>query len=494
MYKLVKLMKTWRNWSMAKVAIVGLMIALLVVPPTANADVVIYKLPGTNLGMVLQGSTNVNAGGTITFSHPRFGNIYFKLADVDIHKVQTMQSRYTKEVGKAGKDPEKLMVAANWALQHGMINSVYDLTKKALEQNNQHPHANKIRELKRKMIIALPEPKAEEEELRRLVERPDMKIKTSAHFILLHDTPDKPAPNHRKSRAEERLDLLEQVYESFLLRFYARGVELEIPKQRLKVVLFADQANYLYFAKKLSPSLSSALGFYDPTTNTSVFFDNGTSPKFKALQRLSEKYQDLKADALRSRDSDAADIRRFADSLAFMIAIERENMDITVVSHEATHHMAAATGLFPRHVMMPSWVHEGLATYFETPDGAAWSGMGAVNGDRLDWYRMLETDREHSNIDFIVGDKIFDYAASNKATIHGYGQAWALTHFMMERHFDELMTFYRRLGELPPDLKVSSETLVKLFDESVKIDHSRLDSEWRAYMRSLKTDLEVILD
>ncbi len=477
-----------------KIVVVGMLVTMLAIPPQARGDVLVYKLPGSNLGMVLQGSTNVNAGGSVTFSHPRFGNIYFKLTDVDIHKVPTMHQRFTKEVGKAGKDPERLMTAANWALQHGMINSVYDLTKKALEQDAQHPHANKIKELKRKMLVALPESNTEEEELHRLVERPDMKVKKSAHFILLHDTADKPAPNHRKSRAEERLDLLEQVYESFLLRFYARGVELEIPKQRLKVVLFADQANYLYFAKKLSPSLSSALGFYDPSTNTSVFFDNGTSPKFQTLQKLSERFQDKKADALRSRDSDAAEIRRFADSLSFMIAIERENLDITVVSHEATHHMAAATGLFPRHVMMPSWVHEGLATYFETPEGAAWSGMGAVNGDRLDWYRQLEADREHSNIDFIVGDKIFDYAASNRATIHGYGQAWALTHFMMERHFDELMTFYRRLGELPPDLKVSSETLVKLFDESVKIDHSRLDSEWRAYMRTLKTDLEVILD
>ncbi len=484
-----------RLWMrMQQPLIVLLLITLVGMPQKVMADIVLYKLPGSRSQMVLQGTATVNAGGSVTFSHPKFGNIYFQVADVEIHKVPTISQRYMKEMGKAGKDSNRLMDVSDWALQHGMISSVYETTKKALEIDPQNPHANKVRELKKKMIVPLPESKKEEEDLRRLVNRDDMKISTSAHFILMHDTPEKPAKGHRKSRAEERLELLEQVYESFLLRFYARGVELEIPKQRLKVVLFAEKANFDYFAKKLSPSLSSALGFYDPSSNTSVFFDNGTSPKFQALKKLSDQLQEMKDDALRIRGAGTADLRRLADSLSFIIAIEQENMDITVVSHEATHHMSAATGLFPRHVMMPSWVHEGLATYFETPDGAAWSGIGAVNGDRLDWYRALEQDTEHSNIEFIVADKIFDYAATHSSTVHGYGQAWALTHFMMERHFDELMVFYRRLGELPPDMKIPGDALVKIFDESVKIDHDRLDSEWRSYMRTLKTDLEVILD
>ena len=101
--------------------------------------------------------------------------------------------------------------------------------------------------------------------------------------------------------------------------------------------------------------------------------------------------------------------------------------------------MAGNTGLLPRHVRIPSWVHEGLATYFETPNGAMWSGIGAVNESRLSLYRALERDREHSNIGFIVGDQIFDYAGSLGAKLHGYGQAWALTHFLMEKHFDKFI-------------------------------------------------------
>jgi hypothetical protein len=209
---------------------------------------------------------------------------------------------------------------------------------------------------------------------------------------------------------------------------------------------------------------------------------------------VSESLQAQKAEAVRLRAANAADVVRLADTISLLIEIEREDCDIEVVSHETTHQMAGNTGLLPRHVRIPSWVHEGLATYFETPDGAKWGGIGAVNQSRLSLYRNLERDREHSNLDFIVGDQIFDYARSLGATLHGYGQAWALTHFLMEKHFDKFMAFYRRLGELPPDTYLSQEVVNQLFDEALATDRQVLDYQWRGYMNSLKTDLELILD
>ena len=34
----------------------------------------------------------------------------------------------------------------------------------------------------------------------------------------------------------------------------------------------------------------------------------------------------------------------------------------------------------------------------------------------------------------------------------------------------------------------------ELFDEAVGIDRAELDRQWRAYMSSLKTDMELILE
>jgi hypothetical protein len=65
----------------------------------------------------------------------------------------------------------------------------------------------------------------------------------------------------------------------------------------------------------------------------------------------------------------------------------------------------------------------------------------------------------------------------------------------MEKHFERFMSFYRRLGEMPPDLVLSADALNELFDEAFSgIDRRALDDEWHAYMARLKTDIEIILE
>ncbi len=461
----------------------------------ARADILFYTLPSGKARVVLQGSAGINPGGTATFSHPKFGKIHFDVDDVDIRKVPTLQSQFTKVLGRAGNDGEKCMAAAQWALRHGLLPQFYTAVDKALVADPNNVRALLVKRLKEKMDVEIGDSSQQIDDMRKLIGRRDMKVKQSKHFLLMHDTPDKIVGNAKKTRADERIQLLETVYECFLLRFYAYGVELEIPKERLKVVLFNDYNQYRQFALRLSPSLASASGFWSPGNNTAIFFDHGTNEEFKMLAELNKILQQRKAEAQRERGPKAADTVRLADTLALLVDIAREDSDIEVVSHEITHQMAGNTGLLPRHVQCPSWVHEGLATYFETPNGASWGGIGAVNDSRLQLYRVLAPDREHSNIDFIVGDQIFDYAASHAGKVHGYSQAWGLTHFLMEHHFDKFMKFYKRLGEMPPDLPLSSEALTQLFDEAFAgIDRRTLDAEWHVYMSSLKTDLEMILE
>ena len=65
---------------------------------------------------------------------------------------------------------------------------------------------------------------------------------------------------------------------------------------------------------------------------------------------------------------------------------------------------------------------------------------------------------------------------------------------LMEKHFDKFLAFYRRLGELPPDTFLSAEIINHLFDESLGMGREELDRQWRSYMSSLKTDVELILE
>ncbi len=447
------------------------------------------------LELTLQGRVQVNAGRTVSFVHQSLNQpLYFDLDSVQIKRVPTTQQTFNRMLGKATRDKnaDAVFQTAVWALKKGLLKEYFRGVKQTLEIDPAHAAALRISELKKEIDKPLPQSPDEEAAIRRIVKSNRMTVKRSNHFILLHDTPAKPAEGRKKSRADERLALLEQVYESFLLLFDSQGIELDIPKERLQVVLFKEFQDFTSYATSLSPSLSSAAGFWEPTRNISVFYDHGTDEEFLALEKLQKELKTQADESRRNVNAATASTVRLSKTINLLIDVAQENADIEVVSHEATHQMAGNTGLFPRYVMIPSWVHEGLATYFESPGDGAWGGIGAVNAQRLKWYRALENDRQHSNINFIVGDQIFDFAKTNGATLHGYGQAWALTHFLLETHLKEFVAYYRMLGEMPPDAVLNPDLLTQLFDKVFGADRKQLDVEWRAYMRSLKTDLEQI--
>lgn len=442
-------------------------------------------------GIFIQGSWTVNPGKTVTVKVPKMGNLFFKLSDVDFHKAKPFDTQFKQRLnkGKSAKSAQLVFEAASWALKHGMLNEFHAAVDEVLKLDPKHEDALRIKRLKLDMDREISDSPEIEKHLREFGPKKAMEIAKSKHFMLLHDTPKTPPPGRgKKPRAQARLELLEQVYESFLFTFFSRGIELEIPKQRMEVVLFDQYNDYTAFSTRLEPSLISAAGFYLPETNVSVFYDHSSDEDTKDLAKMAADIRKENAQAKNGQ------LTQMANTLDLLGILEQESLDITVVSHEATHQMAANTGLFPRHVRVPRWVHEGLAAYFECPNDATWSGIGAVNQMRIDYYRALEPDREHSNIDFIVSDQVFDFAASHSSVLHAYGQSWAFTHFMVEKHLPECMKYYRQLGEMPTDVDLSPDILVAVFDQAFGGDESArtsLDVEWRAYMRSLKTDLEI---
>ena len=281
------------------------------------------------------------------------------------------------------------------------------------------------------------------------------------------------------------------MFSSFLLKFSLEGYDLEVPKQRLKVVLFADKEDYLRFVDLLGPNLSKAAGFYDRKNNISVFYDQGTDESFEALYKLNAELQEQKRSLMKDRAPGTRDVVRLADTIQLLTEVARENLDIEVVSHEATHHLAGNTGLMPADAPVPVWAAEGLATYFESPKQAAWSGIGSVNKERLDWYKGLEADKEHSNIDFIVSDQIFSRAGSQGSTLHalrtGLGtdplpDGQALRQAAQVVHADR----QRNRADKP----LSDKELVESFDEVFGKDKSALDLRMApSTCGRLKTDL-----
>lgn len=472
-------------------------LSLAVMP--VRGDFIEVYVPNSSLRVVLEG--RVVAGREVTLQH-KFGTLYFPVRSVEVHKVPTNAATYGKmaSFARANKDADAMFAAAKWALKHALLLQFSQAIDTTLELDPQHAGALRVKALREKISKPMPETPEEEQRLRAILDRGTMRVDRSEHFIMLHDTaarsdePKVDGARRRRPRSVERLHLLEQVYETFLMTFAAEGIELDVPPQRMQVILFSEFNDYQDFSKAINPVLSSAVGFWDPRRNVSVFYDNATDEVFQILQDILNGLQEQADQARRNRSSNAKFIVRNTNAMQVMVDTWQESSDIKVVTHEATHQLAGNTGLLPRYVRIPSWAHEGLATYFETPAEATWSGVGAVNESRLRYYRALAEDDAHSNIDFVVTDQIFDLAASHGAKLHAYAQAWALTHFLMENHLDGLAKYYALLAQMPPDITLNQEVLLKLFDRAFGKDRAAMTLEWRAYMRSLKTDFERAIE
>ena len=492
-------------------------------PADARADFVVYELGalgkamstlagaqhnaldmGRDTKIMLHGRTQVQPGGKLSYTHPNGATVHFDLNDVKVIKAKSSKEEFNTLYNSAHKDPDGMMRAGVWALKKGLLEGgLYKAVDEVLKIEPTHEAAIKVRDLKKKMKEPLVvDEVAEEKKFRALVNRPAMRFERSAHFILMTDTPKVPPRDKdkdkikKKNRAQQRLELLEKVYESFLLLFHAQSVDLDVPKERMMVVLFNTYEDFSEFANSISPGLRSAAGFWEQIRNVSYFYDWGTDDIFKMLKSLMKELQEQMQDAKKARNPDFIN---YVKVLQLLMDVEQENSDITVVSHECTHQMAGNTGLFPRHVDTPRWIHEGLASYFENPSDGTWAGIGAVSGRRLKSYKDLSTrDRVHSNINFIIRDEIFDLAGSGASVDFAYGQAWALTHFMIETHLKEFVDYYKVLGDLPPDVKLNPDLLQALFkrvweiDNKTPLDIVQLDGEWRQYMNKLKTEAQKV--
>ena len=307
-----------RRWSCFLVA------CLVLACRTADADIVLYRIPGTNVAFVLQGSVSTNPGKTITFKHPRYGTLYLGLEDVQKFEVPSTKSIAERKRKKAEKDKDidACIEAARWALHNGLLPDFKEAASAAWRINKDHPTVQRLGAMNQQIQRPLAESPALEQEMRQFVRGGrNMKFQRSEHFLLLHDTSDKTDKVTRKTRAEERLGLLETVFSSFLLKFSLEGYDLEVPQQRLKVILFAEKDDYLRFVDLLSPSLSKASGFYDRKNNVSVFFDQGTDESFEALYKLNAELQNDVRSLKKDRTAGTADIVRLAGTIQLLTEV-----------------------------------------------------------------------------------------------------------------------------------------------------------------------------
>lgn len=465
------------------------------------ADYVFYTLPDSGARILLEGTVKYNPGGTATLRHPR-GSLHFSAMDLKVIEAPSPRDQFGKRYRKARrlKTVDAYLDVAKWSLRHGLLDDCKSLLSEAWSIDPTHERLRKLAGLMVYINKPVAQSSSAEAHLRDTVGGRGMITTRSKHFLLLHDDDSKVDPVTRKTRAEMRLELLEKVYESYFLTFAFRDKFLRPPVEPLLVVLYSNHADFLHLERRLDMPLKQVTGFYSPDKNISVFYDAGSSSQFRALMNLQEQMKAVQTYARVNRAPNAGETIRMAKSIDLLVDIQRESEDVATVSHECLHHLAACTDLFPREKAFIRWVHEGLASFFEASKLARWSGVGNVDENRIIYYRLLERDPLRGSIEFIVSDYGFFVESALGDPNAAYGQAWALTHFLFNEHFDKLMEYYDKVVEMPDFDLTGSDWETQYNNRSTKLleifievfgDTADLDQEWRRYMRRLRTDMEI---
>ena len=455
----------------------------------AIGDFVFYRLPGTKLQAILEGKTKLLAGRLLEFTHPTYGSMSLSLDDALVVKAPTKLDEFKLLSNKASKSKEikDYLEAASQAIKRGLIKEFYECCGAAYKIDSENEVVKRLVEARRLVKKPLGDPAGVEKTLRESTNLLKLKVEISPHYVLLHDTSDSKVG--RKTRAKARIDLLETVYESYFMKFAMEGIVLEPPKEHLMVLLFAEESTFQRYATLVDPELQTAAGFWSPKDNVGVFYDQGTTKPMKQLASMAEEMQKAK---VKMRGTAASqEMAHLANSFELLVKVAREESDIEVVSHEATHQLAGNTGVLPRGKIGARWAHEGLASYFETPAGAGWGGIGAVNQTRLADYRIVARDQGRNRLELIISDRLFYMAKDTGEAVEAYGQAWALTYFLMETRFDKLLVYYEKCSEFEDDMLPVER--VRVFTE-VFGDLRALEREFHPFMGKLKSDLDRIRD
>jgi hypothetical protein len=341
------------------------------------------------------------------------------------------------------------------------------------------------------------------------------------HYVLLY--PSNISKGGDAPEVESRLKRLEENYRVFFYWFALKGKVLPVPDQRLVAILVNKVEEYQDYHKGFDNVPTADDGFFARRENL-VFFS--ATPQDEGYDALDKSMKDLwmnrwvRADLLNGSytkgtdpQADGVTIVRNQVKTLLLQALESES-ELAAVSHDGTLQLASVTGSIPRTVSAPEWVQFGVGSFFETPKQAWWQGTGAPSQLYLkkfkDWQKKktLDTPPETA-LKKVVTDEYFREAHKvnqDAAWTKARTMTWALTYYLAEVRLDELMTYFKELGNLPRDMEFDDEILMGCFVRAFKLGDQnnpnqprpdalkRLAADWYSYLGNAQLENDQAMD
>jgi hypothetical protein len=263
-------------------------------------------------------------------------------------------------------------------------------------------------------------------------------VSGTGHYLVVH-------PAGQRDQWAPRF---EELYRSFAHYFTSRGMNPSPPTFPLVAVVFPTRGQFdLYVRRTGGVASPNVLGYYSPLTNRIVLYDM---------------------------------VGASGDQQQWFVNAE-------TIIHEATHQTAFNTNVHNRYALPPRWVAEGLGTMFEAP-GVWNSRYFTSQSDRInrDMLRLFQnyaaTQRPAGRLaEFVSSDRPF---STNPDA--AYGEAWALTFFLVETQAGKYVRYLRRTNERAAFTDYSSAERLRDFTDVFGTNLALLEAHYLRFIQSLK--------
>ncbi|MES2792817.1 MAG: DUF1570 domain-containing protein [Planctomycetota bacterium] len=489
---------------------------------TVRADVVVFKVPTTNLKFILQGKAITSrTQPTIYFTHTP-SKLIFDLPqtpDTDVIVLPTLNQIASKRLSKMKGDEAGSREVAAWALDHGLLAEFHRAVDQIAAANAADPFVVEAKRLK----ADLAKPIAEDSpEAIKSVSGSGSKIVKSAHFLMGYPENDKPADKSeiKKKKPEARLEQLEQLFEIFVMKCAERGLPVQIPTTRMLVmvssgaapstalpgartapllprILWAQGSNILYISqinaqmieldslRKLQSAVTKVQSQPRPRRNPNGQPGGGAAPGGGMADAATVGGIDLSKLSL-------GQVAKLVVTVQSLMAIGTDNLELEGLSREAAYLFIANCNVVPPQA--PSWVRDGLAAYFEYPAEMGFLKIGDVGQVRSAWYQASLQDPDRFTLTDIVTGRCHDNPVSFAESMRASNMSWALMHFLLENNAEGLGKYLTSFRAIPPDLALDDDVLSSMFDDAFGEEQSKLEETWREHMTGLKAEYSILKD
>jgi hypothetical protein len=436
-----------------------------------------------------------------------------------VTKVDKIDTKYKKEKDNARKakgDKVAQLHLARWALQHDQVKDFPKIMEDvaAIDPNDRAVVAF------RKVEAAINlRPSGDDPGAAWIKSKTQEKYETKTnphcpHYLLITNSA-------KQDEIDGCLKRLEDNFRTFYYWFALQGQALQVPKYRLVAVLLTEKDVFENYHSWFKTIPVEAAGFTARRDNVPIMYSKRLDNLYVQLDKENNRIWQKAArpDLLKGTESLPKKTKTANEQVLTLVQqVMEEETKLATITHEGTRQLLAVTGLpqqdasspwtpmLARTMSGPEWVRFGMASFFESPEGAYWPGAAIKSWKYHVQFLFLLEDKKLDDawevLKKVITDKYFReaQATGDKEKLEtARATSWALAYYLASgddrggRLTSGLIEYFRLLSKLPRDMELSDAAMRKAFDQAFNLADENAEKQfaiqWLGAMRRVKFEV-----